>query len=66
MPHEMRDCLLNMTLEKHGSNQRVKQCLEFTEPLISNDEDVENLDQEWLDYWKTHAEKSREQDTQAI
>lgn len=66
MPQEMRDCLLNMTLEKHGSNQRVKQCLEFAEPLINNDEDVENLDQEWLDYWKTHAEKSREQDIQAI
>lgn len=66
IPPELRATVLNLVFEKRGSDQRVADCLTFAAPQIEEDANPENLDQEWLDYWRVHAEKSRDEDVQAI
>lgn len=66
MPDELRNTMLNFVFEKRGSDQRVGDCFKFAASQIDEDADVDNLDQEWLDYWRMHAEKARSEDVQAI
>ncbi len=66
MPDDLRNLMLNYVFEKRGSNQRVADCFKFAAPQIEDDADADNLDQEWLDYWRMHAEKARNEDVQAI
>lgn len=66
MPDELRNLMLNYVFEKRGSNQRVADCFKFAAPQIEDDADVDSLDQEWLDYWRMHAEKARNEDVQVI
>lgn len=66
MPDELRNSMLNLVFEKRGSDQRVAECFKFAAPQIEETANVDNLDQEWLDYWRLHAEKARNEDVQAI
>ena len=66
VPDDLRNIMLNYVFEKRGSNQRVADCFKFAAPQIEDDADVGGLDQEWLDYWRMHAEKARSEDVQAI
>lgn len=66
MPDGIRNLMLNYVFEKRDSTQRVGECFKFAAPRIEEDADVDNLDQEWLDYWRLHAEKARNEDVQAI
>ena len=66
MPDDLRNLMLNYVFEKRGSNQRVADCFKFAAPQIDDGADVDNLDQEWLDYWRMHAEKARNEDVQAV
>lgn len=66
MPDGIRATMINLVFEKRGSDQRVAECFKFAAPNIDEDADAENLDQEWLDYWRMHAEKVRDEEVQAI
>lgn len=66
MPDELRNCMLNYVFEKRSSDQRVSECFRYAAPQIDENADVSRLDQEWLDYWRMHAEKARGEDVQAI
>lgn len=66
IPDEIRNTVLNLVFEKRGSDQRISECFKYAAPQIEENADVENLDQEWLDYWRMHAEKARNEDVQAI
>ena len=66
MSPEMQLSFANMVFERHGSDQRVAECVMHALPLIEEDDDPYDVDDEWLDYWRVHAGKARAEDMQAM
>lgn len=66
LPDSIKTAAVNFVFERRESTQRVTECIRSAAPIFKDNTDIDDLDQEWLDYWRMHAEKVRDSDVQAI